>query len=67
MSTLLGDNGLELRPQSCAPDFWYYEEGDGIHCYFDGKPVGIIKWRKLNASVKRANARTENQKRAAQK
>ena len=52
---LLGEDGLDRRPHNVAPDCWYYEKSDGLHVYWDGKLVGIIKWRSLRASVARSN------------
>jgi len=52
---LLGEDGLDCRPHDVAPDCWYYEESDGLHVYWNGKLVCIIKWRSLCASVARAN------------
>ena len=45
--------GLSIDPKNVAPDCWYYEERGGLHVYFDGKLVGILPWRKVEASVKR--------------
>lgn len=58
----LDTRGYSLAPQHAAPDFWYYEERNGLHCYFHppgGSPqlVAIIPWRKIKWSFWRHTRR----------
>lgn len=50
---LLDDNGLDRRPHNITPDFWFYEELDGLHILYKGASVGVIPWRSLRASLNR--------------
>lgn len=47
-------DGLDRRPHDIGENAWYYEEPDGLHVIHQGHgSIGIIKWRSLEASLKR--------------
>ncbi len=51
-------DGLYLRPHDIGKDAWYYEVSDGLHIIHRGHGrIGIIKWRSLEASLKRKRSK----------
>lgn len=54
MKALLDKDGLDRRPHTVAPDCWYYEFKAGLKIYYQSELVGILPWRSIVASVRRA-------------
>ena len=56
MSLTLDQDGPDLNPRNIAPDCWYYETVAGLEVYYEGRLVCILKWRSIEASLKRKKA-----------